>query len=445
MKFRSSFFLLIFSACETGTPVQTGTPALVLESLESTCTEAVMRIEVAPDLIRPFPVSILRDGNTVRSFTITGSESLFVETGLAPLHRYSYSAVSPILLIKPTTEVQTQDTTTHLWTFEEILVGRDAGINDLYDVSLSTDSTGYAVGEMYFADTLGNPDPQLYNALRWNGGNWQHQQVPTYVFCGQPYTSSFRAVAALCLSPNEAWIAEERAEATLWNGSSTLRSLCLDPENGIWSQSLWGSNSGSVYLCGRGGAAQLTTSGIVPMALPQLPVLASTITFRDIFGDRDGKTLFICGSSGITGTYLLRNRTSSGWELAVDGTSSSTGDSDEVLSGLYRSLYLPASQLIFIATTAGCYLAPVWTKHEAKRIGPSSGGYPYKIRGSGANNIFMVGDFGDVRHFNGLSWQSYPELLLSQGVYYSVAVRERIAVIVGRTTGHAIIVIARRP
>ena len=55
----------------------------------------------------------------------------------------------------------------------------------------------------------------------------------------------------------------------------------------------------------------------------------------------------------------------------------------------------------------------------------------YKIRGSGWNNIFAVGHFGIIVHYNGASWHVYEELLFD-GSLKSVAVTEKKVVAVGR-------------
>jgi len=40
----------------------------------------------------------------------------------------------------------------------------------------------------------------------------------------------------------------------------------------------------------------------------------------------------------------------------------------------------------------------------------TSGGSPRQVRGTGDNDIFLVGPHADVRHFNGSTWRYYPEL-----------------------------------
>lgn len=59
--------------------------------------------------------------------------------------------------------------------------------------------------------------------------------------------------------------------------------------------------------------------------------------------------------------------------------------------------------------------------------------YRESVRGNGLNDIFVVGHFGLVSHFNGVSWYHYNATQLPQfnGLYTSLAVKEDHVVAVG--------------
>jgi hypothetical protein len=65
------------------------------------------------------------------------------------------------------------------------------------------------------------------------------------------------------------------------------------------------------------------------------------------------------------------------------------------------------------------------------------------IRGTAANNIFVAGHGGFVMHYNGKSWKYYPELLQWR-VFKSIAVFEKLVVIVGYGNSKAHLVIGRQ-
>jgi len=68
-----------------------------------------------------------------------------------------------------------------------------------------------------------------------------------------------------------------------------------------------------------------------------------------------------------------------------------------------------------------------------------------KAQATGLNDVFMVGSFGEILHFNGISWKSY----LNEGTgiigsYTSVAIKNNLIVVVGGGDDGAIIQIGRR-
>jgi hypothetical protein len=51
------------------------------------------------------------------------------------------------------------------------------------------------------------------------------------------------------------------------------------------------------------------------------------------------------------------------------------------------------------------------------------------VRGSGPNNIFVVGDYGLVAHWNGSSWKTFEQN--PQYVFLGLAVKDNLVVAVG--------------
>jgi hypothetical protein len=70
--------------------------------------------------------------------------------------------------------------------------------------------------------------------------------------------------------------------------------------------------------------------------------------------------------------------------------------------------------------------------------------YVYSMRGTRTNDVFTCGGFGEVGHFNGMSWISYRAVTAVNGNYYSVACRGDLTVAVGYDYPRAIVAIGRR-
>ncbi|MCC6548701.1 MAG: hypothetical protein IT279_01400, partial [Ignavibacteriaceae bacterium] len=56
--------------------------------------------------------------------------------------------------------------------------------------------------------------------------------------------------------------------------------------------------------------------------------------------------------------------------------------------------------------------------------------YSERIRGTGHNNIFVVGHLGLVAHFNGVSWKNY-SMFSSSTVLIGLHVTEKMVLITG--------------
>jgi len=60
--------------------------------------------------------------------------------------------------------------------------------------------------------------------------------------------------------------------------------------------------------------------------------------------------------------------------------------------------------------------------------------YIYRIRGNHINDVVAAGGFGEVLHFNGLSWKSFYNETHISGNYYSVAIKGDHVIAVGQAS-----------
>ena len=67
------------------------------------------------------------------------------------------------------------------------------------------------------------------------------------------------------------------------------------------------------------------------------------------------------------------------------------------------------------------------------------------IRGTDLNDVFIAGAFGELLHFNGMSWYSYYDITNIEGSYGRVAVYGNLICCTGGlNNGQAIILLGRR-
>ena len=89
------------------------------------------------------------------------------------------------------------DTTSHSinWIIDEI---GEAG-SYLKDVKIISDTSIWAVGAIYLNDSSGNRDPNAYNAIHWNGKEFELKRIKFYTICGQGSISSLPSKFYLCI------------------------------------------------------------------------------------------------------------------------------------------------------------------------------------------------------------------------------------------------------
>ncbi len=90
----------------------------------------------------------------------------------------------------------------------------------------------------------------------------------------------------------------------------------------------------------------------------------------------------------------------------------------------------------------GLLQEPVWNFYQSGVVTRySSGG----VCGNSANDVFVVGSFFEVVHFNGLTWHNYRnEIPYSSGALGRVAVKGNLVIAVGLMGQQAAVLVGRR-
>jgi hypothetical protein len=321
---------------------------------------------------------------------------------------------------------QGADTTSHAFTWAVTTLG-DGGGSSLNDVAIINDTLVYAVGELYLSG-----ETARYNLVVWNGNTWRIQRVP-YFFQGQPFYHPIQAV--LAFGPNDIWFAGNGV--IHWNGQQYLS---MEIPSSIWGPNrinkIWGSSSSNLYIVGDGGSIaeydhdtwRKVGSG-------------TSLPIQDIWGAADAFTgqptilAIASGSSPSEGKRLFR----------VQGTTISTIPDSGLSWSLTGIWFIPNAKYYVVG--AGIHYKSslqesVWNVYSSGVVTSyHSGG----IRGNDINDVFVVGSFFEIVHFNGSTWYNYRnEIPLSSGALGRVAVKGNLAIAVGLEEQHAAVVVGRR-
>ncbi|OPX97793.1 MAG: hypothetical protein A4E59_00636 [Syntrophorhabdus sp. PtaB.Bin027] len=214
----------------------------------------------------------------------------------------------------------------------------------------------------------------------------------------------------------------------------------LEPDDGGVT-CIWGSSPDNIYFAGRGG-----TIAHYDGQRWQRIESGTDLNFRDIWGVYDrmvNKYEILALASTVTvniqESRIFKIRNDQVEELDNEG-----------LSPEVSSLWFIPNKRYYIV---GAGIHQKRNLHDIKWRVYSPGivtrFLSAGVRGSNINNVIVVGSFGEIVHFNGISWYNYyPQISLSSGVFGEVSVKNNIIVAVGFNSkgfgSYAVILIGRK-
>ena len=188
------FSSLILLSCKKDNPVPPDQQPQVSLTLEDvSCIEAWIKLNTS-NISLPTEVELQKDGSLFKTINLIVPDTILYIDSLLPNRTYSFKSIiqSVNQSIRDSVSVATLDTTSHNFTWQTFTFGDPAtGGSVLYDVAIIDENDIWAVGEIYLLDTLGQPDPLLYNAVHWNGRQWEVKRIQT-IFRGNLITVPLR-------------------------------------------------------------------------------------------------------------------------------------------------------------------------------------------------------------------------------------------------------------
>ena len=378
-------------------------------------------------------VALERDGKEVLRFTGL-TDTVVADSGLQPGHDYTYrlrlyrsgKVVGPT----PPVSITTMDTTSHdiEWTVYEIPSPYGSGV--LYDVAIIDENNIWVVGEIY-ADSA---QPWLrYNAVYWNGKKWELKRI-TVKFRNSYITPPGEGIFAF--AENDIWATLGGAPAH-WDGQSwKLYHLwdmgVLEPDDGGVT-CIWGGSRDNICFAGRGGTV-VHYDGSNWRRIDS----GTDLPIQDIWGSIEpvtNKPVIICVASSIHTNHgrklLLIENGKKVKSLPVSG-----------LSWSIKTIWFKAGKAYYIGGD-GIYISKDIPR-EWKRRKDFPRLYKHRIRGVDINDVMVVGSYGLLAHYNGLSWKFYNDNSLPLAAYRGVAVTSKRIVAVGYLGSNAIITVGVR-
>lgn len=292
------------------------------------------------------------------------------------------------------------DTTSHDFTWQIDTLG-DGASSVLNDIQVIDENNIWAVGEVFFRDSAGQYSEPPYNIARWNGTSWSYQRLafPKYNFdCTIAFHLASATTAVLAFGPNSVLISDGGSIAR-WDGVSFVHYPCLPQSlrNGTIRR-IWGTSENQFYVVGLNGTIVRYNNGTW-----QRLESGTSLHILDIWGE---------SVSGQTGVLAIASHSTATREIKLLKIA---GETVETLSD--SGIIEPAVRLWFrtnrkyYAVGSGIYTKTSLSEDRWSRAPLVITQYfSSDVTGIDTNDVFIVGAFADVLHYNGSTWRQYPEL-----------------------------------
>ncbi len=421
--------IYLFLGCEKNSTSLTKQNLILSEDFAGV-TEAWLNVRTG-NIDLPVDFHLLRDDSLVLQGQLKTTDTTLIDTLLLPTHSYNYQLLlyknGELSALSNELSITTMDTTSHDFQWTSYTFGGYSGTSYFSDVSIINENDIWAVGGIY-GDSI-NQD-MFYNAIRWNGSQWELHQI--YVnYHSQP-----------TLTPLEGSFALPDGNIVFSSGLPYLPEgdhwkLYHLWDMGILGQSdggvpiIWGISLINLYFVGRIGTI-VQYNGTNWHKIES----GTDLPIQDVWGSQNpssGETEILAVASDLhhnLGNELIR----------IQGLQTGAVP-DSGLPWSINGVWFIPGRMYYIAGDGLFYARHLGTSWHQVSNQPLI--YKTGIRGQAINDIFVVGSFGLISHFNGYSWHHYgsPEVPYFNGRYFAVALKEDLVMAVGKGNGQVAIIL----
>ncbi len=429
---------VIFFSCQN--PVSETPPnakaSITVEDVS--CTEAWVGLHTeGVSFAREARAELYRD-DTLRSFAVLQSnDTLFYDDGLLPSKTYRYKAkltFTPAQENEQTEittaekEAVTMDTTSHDFTWQTFSFGGGRGGSGLSDVAIINENDIWAVGEIHTSWTdqydSNGVWVQPYNAVHWNGEEWELKRIMFYIDQDQPWAGKTPSPCTSAFIFNDSKFAiTSNVQTAVFNSNNDYEIVAMGFrwEDRFTINAMWGESSSDFYVVGNGGNIAHYNGG------SWTKINSGTeLDFFDIRGDYNELT----GQYKIIGVV---NDYESCQLVEIKGNEvvNRIVGTFDVGGGLWESIWFDAPFQYYIAGVKlwkTSYLNDLsfwqvaWQTTEHRMV--------TRIRGEKKNNLWVSGSFGELMKFNGVRWKSYRDLFQESMGFAGIDVKGNLTVVV---------------
>ncbi len=396
-------FVLILSSCKRSTETVYNPANLQLRVLDVSCTEAWLSLQTKNDYLKK-TLKLFQNDSLKLEKPLTEEDSILFVENLWPSASYEFRAAlydgGKLLAKSAKVTATTMDTTSHNFEWQTFEFGGEGGSSSFYDVAIVDENDIWAVGEVYTAN-------DKYNAAHWDGEKWELRKILFHTFCDQGRLFPYPARAIFFVE--KTLLISSGSEITFIKNGVQVKNQCTP----VSINKIWGTSSSDLYVVGNSGLIahydgqkwQRIESGI-------------TAHFKDIYGNHN---FIVCSAthydySGKKQVFQILNNGS------LKNLNWPFNDRKPY------SVWLKNKYTIY-ACGDGIFRKIV--NREWKIFNEDNTFFMRSIRGNDHNDIFVVDDFGQIFHFNGLNWKFIFNKDFPNGHLYSVYANNNLIVSVG--------------
>jgi hypothetical protein len=248
----------------------------------------------------------------------------------------------------------------------------------------SSEDDVYCVGFIYDGSTA------VTNVMHWDGTAWR----------ALDYLEG-HLNDVIGFGPDDVWVVgysisgdNYYALAGHWNGSSWLTWKMYEHDI---LRAVWGTSSTDVYAVGNNGTI-LHYNGFRWNKMQS----GTQHSLADIWGV-NANSIYAAGGTYSTGAGILLRYSNWAWSTVYEKEYS-----PGTFSGFVSSVWGEKDTSLILSTSTGVYRGSAEAVIELNP--PRDNTWIERVRGRNANDIFLVGHFGLVIHWNGVSWHRYDEI-----------------------------------
>ena len=313
------------------------------------------------------------------------------------------------------------DTTSHNFTWNIDTIG-------VFQSSLS-DVWGSWANNVYAVGRIGRTDSVDYNVTHFDGSRWN----PFYILFGTVgAVGPPQLFGVFGFSQNNVWAVGVGAIITHWDGTSwrtvSLGSCnnpdCLGITGGEQLAAIWGTSSQDLFAVGDGGVI-VHYNGQVWTKMQS----GTQLFLKDVWGS-SSTDVWATGMDFFSAQWTVPH---------YDGLTWQPSHIDSITYNRPGGVWGTSKDNVYIASDYVLrFDGQRWNRLTTPNTLYNTGG----VEGSAANNLFVVGSFGVVLHWNGSTWRQYDELLVPQGgrLLERVWTDGKEVFVVGSTASQAIVV-----